>query len=558
MDDFSMAWIVGFVCIVFLTNKTWKRLQLSRAKHPSLRGHSKWSRRVARLIPNFDYDSKEFFNSDGASDAVVKQRQAGFERLIKLFDEKSPKTMAFYNQLESSISDVAFTNAYRVPFPYRKYLGQHLKVGSVVEESQGVKVKDLDGQWSYDLTGSYGVNVFGYDFYKDCMAQAVDQVENLGPVLGAYHPLIKDNVEQLKTLSGLDEVSFHMSGTEAVMQAVRLARYHTGKTHLVRLCGSYHGWWDGVQPGIGNQRKTNDVYTLSDMSDKTLHVLNTRHDIACVLINPLQGLHPNADAAGDAALVSSDRSAGFNKIAYTKWLKDIREVCTRRSIVLIFDEVFTGFRLAYRGAQEYFDIQADMVTYGKTLGGGFPVGVVCGTHALMKRFKDNQPVNMSFARGTFNSHPYILASMNVFLNRIKDDEYQQQYKQLDECWGARVSELNKRFDEAGLPVKIANLSSIWTVLYTKPSRYNWMYQYYLKAEGLSLSWVGSGRIIMSFNFSDDEFEHVMNGFIKAAKNMQQDGWWCQEPLLTNKEIKQKIFRRILREKFPVLKQLLTS
>ena len=558
MDDFSMAWIVGFVCIVFLTNKTWKRLQLSRAKHPSLRGHSKWSRRVARLIPNFDYDSKEFFNSDGASDAVVKQRQAGFERLIKLFDEKSPKTMAFYNQLESSISDVAFTNAYRVPFPYRKYLGQHLKVGSVVEESQGVKVKDLDGQWSYDLTGSYGVNVFGYDFYKDCMTQAVDQVENLGPVLGAYHPLIKDNVEQLKTLSGLDEVSFHMSGTEAVMQAVRLARYHTGKTHLVRLCGSYHGWWDGVQPGIGNQRKTNDVYTLSDMSDKTLHVLNTRHDIACVLINPLQGLHPNADAAGDAALVSSDRSAGFNKIAYTKWLKDIREVCTRRSIVLIFDEVFTGFRLAYRGAQEYFDIQADMVTYGKTLGGGFPVGVVCGTHALMKRFKDNQPVNMSFARGTFNSHPYILASMNVFLNRIKDDEYQQQYKQLDECWGARVSELNKRFDEAGLPVKIANLSSIWTVLYTKPSRYNWMYQYYLKAEGLSLSWVGSGRIIMSFNFSDDEFEHVMNGFIKAAKNMQQDGWWCQEPLLTNKEIKQKIFRRILREKFPVLKQLLTS
>ena len=558
MDDFSMAWIVGFVCIVFITNKTWKRLQLSRAKHPSLRGHSKWSRRVARLIPNFDYDPQEFFNSDGASDGVVKQRQAGFERLIKLFDEKSPKTMAFYNQLESSISDVAFTNAYRVPFPYRKYLGQHLKVGSVVEESQGVKVKDLDGQWSYDLTGSYGVNVFGYDFYKDCMAQAVDQVENLGPVLGAYHPLIKDNVDQLKTLSGLDEVSFHMSGTEAVMQAVRLARYHTGKTHLVRLCGSYHGWWDGVQPGIGNQRKTNDVYTLSDMSDKTLHVLNTRHDIACVLINPLQGLHPNADAAGDAALVSSDRSAGFNKIAYTKWLKDIREVCTRRSIVLIFDEVFTGFRLAYRGAQEYFDIQADMVTYGKTLGGGFPVGVVCGTHALMKRFKDNQPVNMSFARGTFNSHPYVLASMNVFLNRIKDDEYQQQYKQLDECWAARVSELNKRFDEAGLPVKIANLSSIWTVLYTKPSRYNWMYQYYLKAEGLSLSWVGSGRIIMSFNFSDDAFEHVMNRFIKAAKNMQQDGWWCLEPLLTNKEIKQKIFRRILREKFPVLKPLLTS
>ena len=556
MDNFSIVWIVGLVCMGFLAKKIWDRLQLSRAKHPSLRGHSKWSRRVAKLIPNFDYDPQQFFNSDGASDEVVKQRKTGFERLVKLLDEKSPKTTAFYNDLESSISDVAFTNAYRVPFPYRQYLRQHLKVGAVVEESQGVKVKDLDGNWSYDLTGSYGVNVFGYDFYKDCMQQAYEKVKKLGPVLGPYHPLIKDNVEQLKNLSGLDEVSFHMSGTEAVMQAVRLARYHTGKTHLVRLCGAYHGWWDGVQPGIGSQRKTNDVYTLSDMSDKTLHVLNTRNDIACVLINPLQGLHPNADAAGDAALVTSDRSAGFDKAAYTAWLKQIREVCTRRSIVLIFDEVFTGFRLAYRGAQEYYDIQADMVTYGKTLGGGLPVGVVCGTHALMKRFKDNQPVNVSFARGTFNSHPYVLASMNVFLNRIKEDEYQQQYQQLDDCWNTRVSELNKRFEEAGLPVKIANLSSIWTILYTQPSRYNWMYQYYLKAQGLSLSWVGSGRIIMSFNFSDDEFEQVMNRLIEAAKNMQQDGWWCNEPLLSNKAIKQEMLKGILRAKFPILKSVL--
>jgi len=556
MDNFSIVWIVGLVCMGFLAKKIWDRLQLSRAKHPSLRGHSKWSRRVAKLIPNFDYDPQQFFNSDGASDEVVKQRKTGFERLVKLLDEKSPKTTAFYNNLESSISDVAFTNAYRVPFPYRQYLRQHLKVGAVVEESQGVKVKDLDGNWSYDLTGSYGVNVFGYDFYKDCMQQAYEKVKKLGPVLGPYHPLIKDNVEQLKNLSGLDEVSFHMSGTEAVMQAVRLARYHTGKTHLVRLCGAYHGWWDGVQPGIGSQRKTNDVYTLSDMSDKTLHVLNTRNDIACVLINPLQGLHPNADAAGDAALVTSDRSAGFDKAAYTAWLKQIREVCTRRSIVLIFDEVFTGFRLAYRGAQEYYDIQADMVTYGKTLGGGLPVGVVCGTHALMKRFKDNQPVNVSFARGTFNSHPYVLASMNVFLNRVKEDEYQQQYQQLDDCWNTRVSELNKRFEEAGLPVKIANLSSIWTILYTQPSRYNWMYQYYLKAQGLSLSWVGSGRIIMSFNFSDDEFEQVMNRLIEAAKNMQQDGWWCKEPLLSNKAIKQEMLKGILRAKFPILKSVL--
>ena len=76
----------------------------------------------------------------------------------------------------------------------------------------------------------------------------------LGPVLGSYHPVVAENVARLQEISGLDEVSFHMSGTEAVMQAVRLARYHTGRSHLVRFCGAYHGWWDGVQPGVGNPR----------------------------------------------------------------------------------------------------------------------------------------------------------------------------------------------------------------------------------------------------------------------------------------------------------------
>lgn len=555
MDELIFIWLFGLACLLLIGHKLRRRLELSRAKHPSLRGHSKWSRRIASLIPQFDYDQQRFFNSDGASPEVIKKRKAGFDQLAKLLNEKSPKTIATYEKLENSISDAAFTNAYRVPFPYRKYLKGLLKVGAMVEASKGIKVQDMDGNWSIDLSGSYGVNVFGYDFYKECTRLAYEKVKDLGPVLGPYHPLIKDNVEQLKKISGLDEISFHMSGTEAVMQAVRLARYHTGKSHLVRFCGAYHGWWDGVQPGIGNQRKTNDVYTLSDMSEKTLQVLNTRHDIACVLINPLQALHPNADAAGDAALLTSERSANFDKVAYTLWLKKVQEVCSRRSIVLIFDEVFTGFRLAYGGAQEYFDIQADMVTYGKTLGGGLPVGVVCGTHDLMKRFKNDRPVNVSFARGTFNSHPYVLASMNVFLNEIQKDKYQQQYQQLDDCWNSRVGELNKRFKKADLPIEIANLSSIWTVLYTQPGRYNWMYQYYLKAEGVSLSWVGSGRMIMSFNFTDDDFEQVMNCLIEAAKKMQRDGWWCRQTLLTNKAIKQEILKDMLTTKYPKLSAL---
>src|SRR6185369_14956088 len=212
------------------------------------------------------------------------------------------------------------------------------------------------------------VNIFGNDFYKECIAKAETRARPLGPVLGLYHPTVAENVKRLCEISGLDEVSFHMSGTEAVMQAVRLARYHTRRSRLVRFCGAYHGWWGDVQPGVGNPSRARETYTLKEMDDDTLRVLRRRRDIACVLVNPLQALHPNANAPTDSTLVDSSRGARFDRAAYTDWLERLRQVCTERGIVLIFDEVFVGFRLARGGAQEYFGVRADLVTYGKTLG----------------------------------------------------------------------------------------------------------------------------------------------------------------------------------------------
>src|SRR5262249_56261227 len=116
----------------------------------------------------------------------------------------------------------------------------HLKSAAFVQSSAGVMLTDLDGNQFYDLTGSYGVNVLGYDFYKQAIGRAVERVGELGPVLGPYHPVITDNVKRLKELSGLDEVSFHMSGTEAVMQAVRLAAYPTRPPPPLPFCGPHH------------------------------------------------------------------------------------------------------------------------------------------------------------------------------------------------------------------------------------------------------------------------------------------------------------------------------
>jgi glutamate-1-semialdehyde 2,1-aminomutase len=304
-----------------------------------------------------------------------------------------------------------------------------------------------------------------------------------------------------------------------------------------------------VQPGIGNPVPAAQTYTLAEMSERTLQVLRHRRDIACVLVNPLQALHPNIGAPSDSTLVDSSRRAGVDRAAYEQWLRQLREVCDTRGIVLIFDEVFVGFRLARRGAAEYFGVQPDLVTYGKSLGGGLPVGVLCGRAALMKRFRDDKPVDICFARGTFNSHPYVMGAMAEFLDHLETPETSAMYETLDAVWQARVALMNERLAAAALPVRVAGLSSIWTVFYTEPSRYNWMLQYYLRAAGIALSWVGTGRLIFSLDFTDRDFDAVVTRFVEACTAMQGDGWWWNGGA-TNKSIRRQVLGETLAAVLP--------
>jgi glutamate-1-semialdehyde 2,1-aminomutase len=521
------------------------RLDLSMAKHRSLAGHARLACRVASLIPYYEYDEFRFFRSDDPPEAIALRRRDGFRQLADLYQERFAATKAATMAARDGISDLQFINAYRVPFQYSRFVSQHLPAGSFLASSSGVTVTDLDGNVFYDLTGSYGVNLFGHDFYKDCIAYGAERVRDLGPVLGAYHPTVAYNVQRLREISGLDEVSFHMSGTEAVMQAVRLARYHTRRSHLVRFCGAYHGWWGDVQPGVGNPSPARDTYTLADMSERTLHVLRRRRDIACVLVNPLQALHPNAVAPSDSALADSSRQARFDREAYACWLRQLRAVCDERDIALIFDEVFVGFRLAPGGAKAYFGVQPDLITYGKTLGGGLPIGVLCGRGRLMRRYRADRPIDVCFARGTFNSHPYVMGAMTEFLRRLESPEIAALYRNLDQTWNDRAGQLNQRLRQEDLPVEVANMSSIWTVNYTRPSRYNWMLQYYLRAEGLALSWVGTGRLIFSLNYTDADFASVSDRFVAACRAMRDDGWWSAGVLTANRTIQRQILWEML-------------
>src|SRR5262245_22454944 len=540
----NTAWLPALTGVAAVaTPMLWRRIQLMRAKPLSMQGHPRIARVLTRFVRLYEYGEPEFFRVDNPPDDVAQRRRDGFTRLTSALGRDSLSAHAG-EVLETSLSDLQFTNTYRVPFQFRRHVNAHLSSAPVLVQSDGVQVTDLDGSTSYDLSGSYGVNVFGYDFYKDCIDAGIARVRTLGPVLGTYHPLVQENVERLQAISGLDEVSFHMSGTEAVMQAVRLARFHTRRSHLVRFAGAYHGWWDDVQPGLGNPNAPRHTYTLRDMDERTLRVLRGRRDIACVLVNPIQALHPNVTPPGDATLVDSSRRAAVDRQAYAAWLRALRAVCTERGIALIFDDVFVGFRIALGGSQEYFDVKADLVTYGKTVGGGLPIGVLCGTRSLMRRFDDRRPSEMCFARGTFNAHPYVMAAMNEFLRHLMHPAVRASYGAVDEVWTRRAAQMNAALTAEDLPVRVANLGSIWTLIYTTPSRYNWMLQFYLRAEGLRLSWIGTGRLIFSHNFTDEDFAAVVDRMVGAARRMKADGWWWHEPWLTNQAIRRKLARGV--------------
>src|SRR3989339_1087123 len=157
----------GGLVLFSVLRRVKNRVELSLAKHGSLAGHPRNARRLASFLPNYSYDEAHAFGVDGAPEDVVARRKIAFEALVTEFQSRYAKSLQETADVVNRLSDLQFISAYRVPFQFRKLASKGLKIGSFVKSSAGVKVTDLDGNQLFDLTGSYGVNLFGYDFYKD-------------------------------------------------------------------------------------------------------------------------------------------------------------------------------------------------------------------------------------------------------------------------------------------------------------------------------------------------------------------------------------------------------
>ena len=191
---------VGGGAGLWALNKAKARAELSLAKHRSLAGHPRTARRIAALLPTYSYDEAQALRVDNAPQDIVVLREQAIARMVSQYQTRFEKSLRSTSEVLESLSDLQFVSAYRVPFQFKKLAAKGLKIASFVQSTHGVTVTDLDGNVFYDLTGSYGVNLLGNDFYKSCMDQGADVARDLGPVLGAYHPVMFDNVERLKRI----------------------------------------------------------------------------------------------------------------------------------------------------------------------------------------------------------------------------------------------------------------------------------------------------------------------------------------------------------------------
>jgi len=483
---------------------------------------------MSRVAVNRDLTSEEFFRVDGAPEDVAAKREKAFRALEAAWKAKWAKSDETRKYLRKHFSDLRFkASGFESIHPiFQKVLNDALDPIGIVASTKGNELTDVEGYKFLDVSGSYGVNCFGYEKFKEFLKAGEDYAHKLGPCLGPMHPVVKENIEMLLKIFRKEEVSFHMSGTEAVMSAVYQARFHSQRRLTAVFQGTYHGWWDGVMQGAGNDRFASDCIILKDQSLDSLELIRARaNEFACVIVNPISGFgwkNATTSKLGHAKVTAGEECIEKYRI----WLQKVRETCTQNNVTLIYDEVW-AFQLGVGGAQDLYGVDADLLVMGKSLGGGHATGCVLGPSRLMERRDPHRPIRVNYVIGTFKGNPMVMGSMNAVLKYVQTPEAAQSFQSLKDRVAAWVKSCNETLSKKNLPISVAGYRSTWCICYHQPSAYQFLFQYYLRNEGLQLVWAGTSKMLFNLEFTDEEFRRLTDILVKAATAFQADGWWWE-------------------------------
>lgn len=383
----------------------------------------------------------------------------------------------------------------------------------IASKAKGSKMWDIDGNEYVDFAMGFGVNLFGYN--DPYIKQAIEDYLEDGVILGALTQTPGEVAELISEITGVERVAFCNSGTEAVMNLVRIARTTTAKDMIALFSGAFHGTFDGV-------------YVLKDASSSTEYAIplslgtpiNMAKDIIILEYGEDNSLEIIKEHAGELAAVLVEPVQSRNPdLQPGEFLHALRKITSDMGIALIFDEIITGFRVHAGGAQAHFGVQADLVSYGKVIGGGLPLGIFAGKAKFMDKvdggpwnFGDDSSPSGFLAQtgGTFCHHPLAMASAKAVLNRIKSNGNSIQ-ENLNKKTQQMAKYLNDFFDNCRIPFKIAYFGSQF-IFKTKESTLLRFLYYKLIEKGFYL-WEGATCFISTAHSDDD-----IAAFAKAVKD----------------------------------------
>ena len=376
-----------------------------------------------------------------------------------------------------------------------------------VAKAQGCLITDVDGNEFIDFVGSWGPMILGHSHPE--VVQAICEAAPQGTSFGAPSPLEVELAELVcDSVPSIAKVRFVSSGTEATMSAIRLARGYTGRKIIVKFDGCYHGHADsflvkagsGVitlgipgSPGVPEDIVKNTLsipYNNIEILEQTLR--DSSLDIACVIIEPV---------AGNMGVI----------VPELEFLHKLRQLTTELGIVLIFDEVITGFRLALGGVQERFGILPDLTCLGKIIGGGLPVGAYGGRKEIMDRVAPDGPV---YQAGTLSGNPLAMAAGLAMLQIVRRPGFYEELERKSQYFAENLAAIAA---QVAVPTVLNRIGSMMTCFFTATpvtdfsSAMQANTQYYAEyfrsmlAQGI---WLAPSQFEAAFISAAHEYEHL--------------------------------------------------
>ena len=496
--------------------------------------HNSHSLNLLPAIENSTRKSFEFSANDSNPNEFAEMKPFGalpkIERKTTVFDERQytflQELIQCYNKKTAGSKKYARDNRLHMADPRVvsgfSPLTKELIYPIVVNRSRGSLLWDIDGNEYVDVLNGFGSNLFGYqpEFLKKAI---YDQVEK-GYELGPQHELAGEVSKMICEFTGLERAAFCNTGSEAVLGAVRIARTVTGRSLIVAFTGSYHGIFDEVivrgnkklrsfpaAPGIMPEAVQN-MLILDYGTNESLQIIRERaHELAAVLVEPVQSRRPE-----------------FTPVDF---LKKVREITLQSNTVLIFDEVITGFRMHPGGAQALFNINADLATYGKVIGGGLPIGVIAGKKQFMDaldggfwQYGDTSfpETGVTYFAGTFVRHPLVLSTAKASLQYMKEKGPGLQ-KSINDKAQHLADKLNAEMERRALPMYVAHFGSLWKIKFKEEVPYYELMYTLMREKGIHI-WDGF-PCFMTEAHTQTDLDLIVTAFTESVDEMIHAGFY---------------------------------